>query len=40
MPEDTPLNLCQKLIGMKVRVVNWIGESEPTLNKHLAKAIK
>ena len=40
MPKDTPLNLCQKLIGMKLRAVNWTGGGEPTLNKHLAKAIK
>ena len=40
MPKDMLLNLCRELIEMKVRAINWTGGGEPTLNKHLIKAIK
>ena len=32
MPKDILLNLCQEMIDMDVRAINWTGGGEPTIN--------
>jgi len=40
MPQDMMMTLCQDLIDMDVRAINWTGGGEPTLNRHTKEAIK
>jgi cyclic pyranopterin phosphate synthase len=40
MPRDMMMSLCQDLIDMDVRAINWTGGGEPTLNRHTKEAIK
>ena len=40
MPRDMMMVLCQDLIDMDIRAINWTGGGEPTLNRHTKEAIK
>ena len=40
MPRGMMLSLCQDMIDMEVRAVNWTGGGEPTLNRHTKEAIE
>jgi len=40
MKRDMLLSVCQDLIDMDVRAINWTGGGEPTLNRHTKEAIE
>ena len=40
MSKDMLISLCQEMIDMKVRAINWTGGGEPTINPALKDAIE
>jgi len=40
MPKKVLLDLCQELIDMKVRAINWTGGGEPTINPAFKEALE